>query len=101
MTTTYITRVIRGGSWRFAPQNARVAGRSSFTPDYRYDILGVRLVEEPIEERTTYREIHPSNRGSDWSLNSLSAENVRRYDYIPGCKRNNLGVRLVEEKNEH
>ena len=36
--------VIRGGSWDYVPQFARVAIRSSFAPDYRSNRLGVRLV---------------------------------------------------------
>lgn len=36
----------RGGSWLYYPQNARIADRDSFTPDYRRIDLGVRLVEE-------------------------------------------------------
>ena len=37
-------RVIRGGSWGGAPQNARVALRYSNAPVRRYDYLGVRLL---------------------------------------------------------
>ena len=40
-----IISVSRGGSWDFFPQYARVANRSSFSPGYRDDDLGVRLVE--------------------------------------------------------
>ena len=38
-------RVLRGGSWHFVPQYARVANRSSGVPGLRYISLGVRLVE--------------------------------------------------------
>jgi formylglycine-generating enzyme required for sulfatase activity len=38
-------RVLRGGSWDFDPQNARVADRDSFSPGYRDGNLGFRLVE--------------------------------------------------------
>jgi sulfatase modifying factor 1 len=37
-------RVLRGGSWYSDPQNARVADRSSDTPDDRNSDLGVRLL---------------------------------------------------------
>ena len=37
-------RVYRGGSWNSVPQFARVASRSGFTPGYRDNILGVRLL---------------------------------------------------------
>jgi len=37
-------RVIRGGSWSIDPQYARVANRDNASPDFRNDILGVRLL---------------------------------------------------------
>jgi formylglycine-generating enzyme required for sulfatase activity len=39
-------RVLRGGSWNFVPQYARVAFRSGNSPYFRSYNLGVRLVEE-------------------------------------------------------
>lgn len=38
-------RVNRGGSWYFIPQIARVVCRYIDYTDYRYDLLGFRLVE--------------------------------------------------------
>ena len=38
------SRVSRGGSWDFGPQDARVADRSSDDPGLRNDFLGVRLL---------------------------------------------------------
>lgn len=37
-------RVLRGGSWFYAPVDARVAYRLRFAPFYRNFYLGVRLV---------------------------------------------------------
>lgn len=37
-------RVVRGGCCSLVPQFARVADRISFSPGYRDDILGLRLV---------------------------------------------------------
>lgn len=37
-------RVIRGGSWDFDPWDCRSAYRSDFSPDYRYSIIGFRVV---------------------------------------------------------
>jgi formylglycine-generating enzyme required for sulfatase activity len=37
-------RVYRGGSWNGVSRNARVAGRSGYSPDYRLNYLGFRLV---------------------------------------------------------
>lgn len=39
-----LLRVFRGGSWSSGPENVRAAIRFSFPPDYRYGILGFRLV---------------------------------------------------------
>ena len=41
---TYPYLVIRGGSWNYDPRLARVAIRYRFTPGYRYDYVGLRLV---------------------------------------------------------
>jgi formylglycine-generating enzyme required for sulfatase activity len=38
------SRVVRGGSWSFGPQYARVARRSYIAPGDRYYYLGVRLL---------------------------------------------------------
>jgi formylglycine-generating enzyme required for sulfatase activity len=38
------SRVFRGGSWSGDPQFARVASRSNYSPGYRSDVLGVRLL---------------------------------------------------------
>ena len=38
-------RVLRGGSWSYAPRLVRSADRSSRTPAYRYDDLGFRLAQ--------------------------------------------------------
>jgi len=37
-------RVYRGGSWRNYAKICRVAYRSSYNPDYSYNILGFRLL---------------------------------------------------------
>ena len=37
-------RVLRGGSWLNYPRFARVANRNRYTPGYRYNDLGLRLV---------------------------------------------------------
>ena len=37
-------RVLRGGGWCIGPQSARVANRVYFTPGYRGNFLGVRLL---------------------------------------------------------
>ena len=37
------TRVFRGGSWNFSPQNLRSANRDGFVPSNRYDIIGFRV----------------------------------------------------------
>ena len=37
-------RVCRGGRWYYSDWNCRSSYRHSFTPDCRYDILGLRLV---------------------------------------------------------
>jgi formylglycine-generating enzyme required for sulfatase activity len=39
-------RVLRGGSWGSEPGDVRCAFRSYFTPVFRYDIFGFRLVLE-------------------------------------------------------
>ena len=40
-------RVLRGGSWDGGARNARVSGRSSVDPAYRFVVLGFRLVLTP------------------------------------------------------
>ena len=39
-------RVLRGGSWSSVPSSVRCAYRNDFTPEYRYDFFGFRLVLE-------------------------------------------------------
>lgn len=39
-------RVSRGGGWNVGPRYARVAGRGSYGPAFRYGGLGFRLVGE-------------------------------------------------------
>jgi formylglycine-generating enzyme required for sulfatase activity len=40
------SRVLRGGSWYYLATSARSAYRSSFTPDFRDDYIGFRVVSE-------------------------------------------------------
>lgn len=47
MTLSYVLgslRVLRGGSWDYGPQLARVAYRNFSTPDHRNRGLGLRVV---------------------------------------------------------
>jgi formylglycine-generating enzyme required for sulfatase activity len=39
-------RVVRGGSWDADPRNCRSASRYDFTPDFRFDYIGFRVVCE-------------------------------------------------------
>ena len=41
-------RVFRGGSWGHSAVSCRSANRSNWEPDYRYSLLGFRLVMEDI-----------------------------------------------------
>jgi len=43
-TTKCSYRVCRGGSWNYLPAYCRVALRNSFSPNYRYNFLGFRLL---------------------------------------------------------
>ena len=49
-------RVLRGGSWNYVPQFARVVNRSSDATGNRYGNLGVRLVEVLDETSNADRE---------------------------------------------
>ena len=40
-------RVVRGGSWNDGAGNCRVSRRRSYTPGYRYDLIGFRLASSP------------------------------------------------------
>ncbi|MEI6233891.1 MAG: SUMF1/EgtB/PvdO family nonheme iron enzyme [Planctomycetota bacterium] len=42
--TTGTTRVLRGGSWGYYPSRCRSAYRGSFTPDFRLNLIGFRIV---------------------------------------------------------
>jgi formylglycine-generating enzyme required for sulfatase activity len=39
-----MNRIIRGSSWYYTSHNARVALRDWYTPDSRFNLLGLRLV---------------------------------------------------------
>jgi formylglycine-generating enzyme required for sulfatase activity len=94
-------RVSRGGSWSLGPQYARVARRRHFAPGYRYDFLGVRLVEEVDEEQTPASGSRRGILGSTWySPPQFARAAARGYDGTPGARGNGLGVRLVEEVEE-
>jgi formylglycine-generating enzyme required for sulfatase activity len=41
-------RVYRGGGWSYDASYARSAYRYRYTPDYRLNILGFRLVRPPV-----------------------------------------------------
>ncbi|MBT3786669.1 SUMF1/EgtB/PvdO family nonheme iron enzyme, partial [bacterium] len=40
-------RVVRGGSWYDYARGLRSAFRYGFSPDYRLNVLGFRLLREP------------------------------------------------------
>jgi formylglycine-generating enzyme required for sulfatase activity len=39
-------RVLRGGSWFYAPGDVRSANRLNFTPDFRYNDIGFRVAQD-------------------------------------------------------
>ena len=50
LTRDNVGRVLRGGSWLYGPQSARVADRSYDVPGSRFDDLGIRLCVDWSEE---------------------------------------------------
>jgi formylglycine-generating enzyme required for sulfatase activity len=95
-------RVFRGSCWGGGPQGTRVAYRRLRAPGFRYDRIGVRLVEE-VEDP----ELPPASGsrrgilGSTWySPPQFARAAARGYDGTPGGRSGSIGVRLVEEVDE-
>jgi formylglycine-generating enzyme required for sulfatase activity len=94
-------RVSRGGSWDVGPQYARVVVRGSGDPGDRGTGLGVRLVEEVVEE--VDEDLTPESwsfrplRGGSWCLVPQLAWVADRGSVTPDWRNNRLGIRLVGE----
>ena len=43
-----VKRVLRGGSWNYYLDNSRAVFRYYFNPDYRYDLIGFRIIVVPL-----------------------------------------------------
>jgi len=65
MTNNTTFRLCRGGGWSYGPQDARVADRDFSTPDFRDNVLGVRLVESHKETEKMIR-MHDQVTNSQW-----------------------------------
>jgi hypothetical protein len=93
-------RFFRGSYWSTYPPNARVATRYPKEPDFYFCLLGVRLVEEVVEEADPPSESYQGDRvyrGGSWDYDIPDAGVTDRYDLSPGECLLDLGFRLVEE----
>lgn len=91
-------RVIRGGSWYYGPQIARVAFRGGNSPGFRDRVLGIRLVEvidDPVPVSKAAGSFRVC-RGGGWGNGPRSARVASRLYYSPGYRDFGLGLRLVE-----